>query len=42
VATTLQRLLNVEGYPILSLTDDDRTLRLDVARCGCSLVWGRR
>lgn len=30
VATTLQRLLNVEGYPILSLADDGRTLRLDV------------
>jgi hypothetical protein len=30
VATTLQRLINVEGYPILSLTDDGRTLRLDV------------
>jgi PglZ domain-containing protein len=30
VATTLQRLLNVEGYPILSVTDDGRTLRLDV------------
>jgi hypothetical protein len=31
VATTLQRLLNVEGYPILSLTDDGRTLRLDIS-----------
>jgi hypothetical protein len=30
VATTLQRLINVEGYPILSLADDGRTLRLDV------------
>jgi hypothetical protein len=30
VATTLQRLLNVEGYPILSVTDDGRTLRLNV------------
>jgi hypothetical protein len=30
VATTLQRLLNVEGYPILSVADDGRTLRLDV------------
>jgi hypothetical protein len=28
-ATTLQRLLNVEGYPVLGLTDGGRTLRLD-------------
>jgi hypothetical protein len=27
---TLQRLLNVEGYPVLSLVDGGRTLRLDV------------
>ncbi|MGH4010990.1 MAG: BREX-2 system phosphatase PglZ, partial [Pseudonocardiaceae bacterium] len=28
-AATLQRLLNVEGYPVLGLTDGGRTLRLD-------------
>ena len=29
-ATTLQRLLNVEGYPVLSIVDGGRRLRLDV------------
>lgn len=29
-ATILQRLLNVEGYPVISLEDGDRTLRLNV------------
>jgi hypothetical protein len=29
-AATLQRLLNVDQYPILSLVDGDRRLRLDV------------
>jgi hypothetical protein len=29
-ATTLQRLLNVEGYPILSIVDGGRRVRLDV------------
>ena len=28
-AATLQRLLNVEGYPVLGLADGGRTLRLD-------------
>jgi hypothetical protein len=30
LVTTLQRLLNVEGYPVLSLVDGGRTLRLDL------------
>jgi PglZ domain len=29
--TTLQRLLNVEGYPVLGLVDAGRTVKLDVA-----------
>lgn len=28
--TTLQRILNVENFPVLSLVDDGRTVRLDV------------
>jgi hypothetical protein len=28
--TTLQRLLNVEGYPVLGLVDAGRTVKLDV------------
>ncbi|WP_131770044.1 BREX-2 system phosphatase PglZ [Candidatus Protofrankia californiensis] len=30
-AVTLQRIFNVDNYPVLSLIDDGRTLRLDVA-----------
>jgi hypothetical protein len=30
LATTLQRLLNVEGYPVLSIVDGGRRVRLDV------------
>ncbi len=29
-ATTLQRIFNVDNYPVLSLIDDSRTVRLDV------------
>ncbi|WP_433533779.1 BREX-2 system phosphatase PglZ [Micromonospora sp. CA-249363] len=29
-ATTLQRIFNVDNYPVLSLTDNARTVRLDV------------
>jgi hypothetical protein len=30
-ATTLQRIFNVDNYPVLSLADEGRTLRLDIA-----------
>jgi hypothetical protein len=30
LATTLQRLLNVEGYPVLSIIDNGSAVRLDV------------
>lgn len=29
-ATTLQRIFNVDNYPVLSLTDNNRTVRLDI------------
>lgn len=29
--TTLQRIFNVDNYPVLSLTDDGRTVRLDLS-----------